>query len=356
MEFGTIFQMTQLEKAFKKIYEKDGGALLERPMTYERYLQLDADKKTLYKEMETYHNTVYNNMYENTVMDIGATPDLEYVEIVQHSRYSYPILHNHAYIELVYVYSGHCLHFVENQAFEMKTGDLCILAPNAMHAISAHEDDAVLINIMMSQKLFDASFLKMMQRSLTLSEFVESILYERKVSPYIIYPTGNDEWLHEIVLHMVKERRKKDYLYNESISLLVRQMFVHILRNYELMAIVSDPICHMQENRIVALMGYIAVNYRSITLAQTADFFGYSRAYMSQILSNYTGKTFTMLVNEEKMKNAAKLLGETRLSLTEIGVEVGCYDASHFTHKFKKIYGMTPTEYRMQKTNDAHGR
>lgn len=352
MEIDSVFQMTQLEKAFKKIYEKDGHALLEQPMTYEQYQQLDTDRKILYRKMEEYRSTVFNNMYENTVADVSANPDLGYVEIVQHRRYSYPILHNHEYIELVYVYSGSCRHFVENQTFEMKTGVLCILAPNAIHAISACEDDAILVNIMMSQKLFDASFLKMMQRSATLSEFVESVLYERRVSPYIIYPTGNDEWMHQLVLHMVKERRKKDYLYNESISLMVRQMFIHILRNYELMAIVSDPICHMQENRVVALMGYIAVNYRSITLAQTADFFGYSRAYMSQILSKYTGKTFTALVNEEKMKNAAKLLRETRLGLTEIGGEVGCYDASHFSHKFKKIYGMTPTEYRTQKTEE----
>lgn len=350
MKLDAVFQMTQLEQAFKKIYEKDGHALLERPMTYEQYLKLDADKKALYGKMEQHRGAVISSMFENTVEGLGNQPDSDYVEIVQHGRYSYPILHNHGYIELIYVYSGRCVHFVENQTFEMKRGDLCILAPNALHAISANADDAVLINIMISQKLFDASFLKMMRRGPALFEFFESILYERKVSPYIIYPTGNDEWLQELVLHMVKERRKKDYLYNESVSLMVRQMFIHILRNYELMAIVSDPICHMQENRIVALMGYIAVNYRSITLAQTADFFGYSRAYMSQILSKYTGKTFTALVDEEKMKHAAKLIEDTGLSLTEIGVEVGCYDASHFTHKFKKIYGMTPTEYRMQKT------
>ena len=48
------------------------------------------------------------------------------------------------------------------------------------------------------------------------------------------------------------------------------------------------------------------------------------------------------------MKNAARLLEETRLSLTEIGEEVGCYDASHFTHKFKNIYGVTPKEYRLR--------
>lgn len=346
MTLDSVFQLTQQEKALKIFYFKGGQALLAEPMTYEKFTSLDTEEKILYEDMEKYHSTVSSTMYENTIMDIGSQPDSDYVEIVVHRRYSYPVMHNHEYIELVYQYSGSSLHFVEDQTIEMKTGDLFILAPNAMHAVSAAADDAVLVNIMVSQKLFDASFLKMMQRGHTLSCFFESILYDKKSSPYIIYPTGDDQWIHDTVLHMVKERKDKDYLYNESVSLLVRQLFIHILRNYELQAIVSDPINHIQENRIVALMGYITVNYRSITLSSTADFFGYSKAYLSQILSRYTGKTFTTLVNEAKMKNAAKLLLETRLSLTEIGAEVGCYDASHFTHKFKKIYGVTPTEYR----------
>lgn len=346
MTLNKVFQLTQQEKALKEYYLKSRQELFTRPMGYEEYISLNTEDKILYQDMEKYHSNVSSAMYENTIMDIGSQTDSEYVEIVIHRRYSYPVMHNHEYVELVYQYSGSSLHFVEDQVIEMKTGDLFVLAPNAMHAVSALADEAVVVNIMVSQKLFDASFLKMMQRGHTLPCFFESILYDKKSSPYIIYPTGEDQWIHDTVLHMAEERKDKDYLYNESVSLLVKQLFIHILRNYELQAIVSDPINHIQENRIVALMGYITVNYRSTTLSSTADFFGYSKAYLSQILSRYTGKTFTTLVNEAKMKNAAKLLRETRLSLTEIGAEVGCYDASHFTHKFKKIYGVTPTEYR----------
>lgn len=346
MAWNKIFQLTQQEKTLKEYYLKGKSEILTKPMTYEEYTALNTEDKILYQDMEKYHSIVANAMYGNTIMDIGKQEDSECVEIVVHRRYSYPVMHNHEYVELVYQYNGSSIHFVEDQTIEMKTGDLFILAPNAMHAVSAITDEAVVVNIMISQKMFDSSFLKMMQRGHTLSCFFESVLYDKKSSPYIIYPTGEDQWIHDTVLHMVEERKDKDYLYNESISLLVRQLFIHILRNYELQAIVSDPINHIQENRIVALMGYITVNYCSITLSSTAEFFGYSKAYLSQILSRYTGKTFTTLVNEAKMKNAAKLLRETKLSLTEIGAEVGCYDASHFTHKFKKIYGMTPTEYR----------
>lgn len=349
MILDTVFQLTQQEKALKDFYLKGRQDMLARPVTYEEFASLETEDKILYQDMEKYHSNTSSAVYENTIMDIGRQSDSDYVEIVLHRRYSYPIMHNHEYIELVYQYSGRSTHFVEDQTIEMKMGDLFILAPNAMHAVSATEDSSVVVNIMVSQKLFDASFLKMMQRGHTLSGFFESVLYDKKSSPYIIYPTGDDQWIHETVLHMVKERKDKDYLYNESVSLLVRQLFIHILRNYELLAIVSDPINHMQENKIVAVMGYITVNYRSITLSSTADFFGYSKAYLSQILSRYTGKTFTTLVNEAKMKNAAKLLVETKLSLTEIGAEVGGYDASHFTHKFKKVYGVTPTEYRSKR-------
>lgn len=52
------------------------------------------------------------------------------------------------------------------------------------------------------------------------------------------------------------------------------------------------------------------------------------------------------------MKNASQLLLETGMSITEISNEVGCYDSSHFTRKFKKEFGMTPNAFRKAHKND----
>lgn len=338
-------ELDDMEKMYKAQYLNGGQDLVTRPMTFSEYESLDASQKKYYEIMEIHHRRVAKNMGESTVYNVFDGPDNK-IEIVRHSRYSYPIMHNHEYVEIIYVYSGSCIHFMEDQSLEMSNGDLCILAPNTIHSISATRDDAILINIMLSKKLFTESFMNMMQRVPSLAHFFESVLYDRNASPYILYPTGDDPWLHELIFHMLSERKEKHHLYNESVSLLVQQMFIHILRYYELNAIVSDPFTHSQDAHIVSLLAYINENIQNVSLEETAKFFGYNKTYLSQLLNKYTGKTFTVYVNELRMKKAAQLLMDPSIKITDIGAEVGCYDASHFNRKFTKVFQMSPKEYR----------
>jgi AraC-like DNA-binding protein len=46
------------------------------------------------------------------------------------------------------------------------------------------------------------------------------------------------------------------------------------------------------------------------------------------------------------MQQAATLLTTTFLSVKEIVRRIGLTDESHFVRDFKRIYGMTPSEYR----------
>ena len=96
----------------------------------------------------------------------------------------------------------------------------------------------------------------------------------------------------------------------------------------------------------MAVIQYISINYNNVSLKEIAQFFGYNEIYLGQMIRKYTNKSFCTIVSELQMKNASILLRESTLSVTEIGYEVGCYDASHFNKKFKKIYGLTPKQYR----------
>lgn len=342
-----LFPLSEREKWFKTEYMNGEDRLLKKPMTYWEYERISQEKKRYYIQVEQYHEELTANAPGNTIKDVGVSGDN--IEVTLHARYSYPIMHNHEYIEMIYVYSGTCRHFVEEQSFLMHTGDVCILTPNAMHAISAEEDEAVIINIMMSKKMFNASFFYLLRGGKVLSDFFERIFYNKRVSPYIIFPTKDDTWMRRTVLEMYRERRKKDYLYNESETLYVKQIFIHLIRRYEMFAIVSNPANHSQENHIVGLMGYISVNYNHITLKEAAKFFGYNETYLGHMIQQYTGKTFSALITELQMNRAKTLLEESSMSVTEIGSEVGCYDSSHFIRKFKAAYGSSPSAYRKQK-------
>lgn len=343
-----FFQLSEREKYYKREYENGGAKYLEKPMSIWEFEKINNSKqREHYVELERYHKELTTYSQGNTVREPAVDGDS--IEIVVHSRYGYPILHNHEYIELIYVYSGTCLHFVEDKSFEMRKGDVCLLTPNAMHAISAVQDDAVIINIMMSKNMFDTSFFQLLKGEKVLSEFFEHIFYHTQVSPYILFPTGEDSKVQDIVKQMYLERKRKEYLCNESQILYVKQLFIHLIRRYEMFAIIANPMNHAQENHIIGIIGYITVNYNHTSLKETAAFFGYNETYLGQMIQRYTGKTFCNLVTEIQMNHAKSLLKDSKLSITEIGNEIGCYDSSHFSRKFKGAFGMTPKEFRKKK-------
>jgi AraC-like DNA-binding protein len=46
-----------------------------------------------------------------------------------------------------------------------------------------------------------------------------------------------------------------------------------------------------------------------------------------------------------KLKKAAKLLVEKKLSVTQIALEIGFNSPSHFTKAFKQMFNCLPSEY-----------
>jgi AraC-like DNA-binding protein len=343
-----ILPLTENERRFKELYENDGEKYLQTSMTLSEYRSLPDKRRIMDKIISTYH--VENRSAEdiNTIRDIRLPGSDDMIHLSIHGRYSYPLLHNHDYIELIYVWHGQCTHFVNHAKFEMHTGDFCILSPNTVHAISAVHDDDIILNIIVSKSFFGSSFMKLLRKEPAITDFFESIFYHKGGIPYILYPTGSDETFHSLVTSLYRESLSGTYLYNESMSLYVRLIFTYLLRHYETNAVIANPMNNSQDDNIVPLISYISANYDHITLNSTAALFGYNVAYLSQLLRHCTGKSFSMMVNEIQMRNAMSLLSDTSLPVTEIAYRVGCYDASHFVRKFKTAFHMTPTQFRKQ--------
>lgn len=53
---------------------------------------------------------------------------------------------------------------------------------------------------------------------------------------------------------------------------------------------------------------------------------------------------------QTRMKRAAQLIAENQHSISEISLMVGISNAQYFSRCFKKVYQMTPTEYREKST------
>ena len=83
-----------------------------------------------------------------------------------------------------------------------------------------------------------------------------------------------------------------------------------------------------------------------ITLSYLAQESGYSERHLSRIFTRLVGMPPMHYLNEVRLRRAAALLSEERLSVTEIAAAVGIGESSKFARRFRQKFGMTPTEYK----------
>ena len=121
---------------------------------------------------------------------------------------------------------------------------------------------------------------------------------------------------------------------------MVLSLFMHIARRYRLEK--PDISADTLPGKIVQ---YIHSHPESVTLKEIADHFSYHPNYISTLLHQELGKTFSQIVLEKRMDRAVILLQGTTLSIEEIAAMLGYSNHSNFYKAFKEYYGKTPREY-----------
>ena len=85
---------------------------------------------------------------------------------------------------------------------------------------------------------------------------------------------------------------------------------------------------------------------RNFSLGEMAESVNLSPPYFCSLFKSITGVPPAKYLKTLRMQQAATLLTTTFLSVKEIVCRVGFSDDSHFVRDFKRVYGVTPSEYR----------
>lgn len=92
---------------------------------------------------------------------------------------------------------------------------------------------------------------------------------------------------------------------------------------------------------------YIAQHYKDdLSLQDVAGAMRYSDAYFCKIFKKYFNRSFIVYLNELRIEKAKKMLDDAVRNIKEISSEVGYRDANYFAKVFKRLTGMTPSDYR----------
>src|SRR5207237_792230 len=102
--------------------------------------------------------------------------------------------------------------------------------------------------------------------------------------------------------------------------------------------------------RLAAILDHIAAHFHEpeLSLAAVAEAQGISPRYLHHLIET-TGKSYTQHVNELRLQKAFTLLSQARgreRRISDIALEAGFSDLSHFNRLFRSRFGDTPSGVR----------
>ena len=99
--------------------------------------------------------------------------------------------------------------------------------------------------------------------------------------------------------------------------------------------------------RVEQAIAFIEENYqRDLSLCKVAGAVHLSIWYLCHLFKAETGETPARYLKMVRMRRARALLENSLLSIKEVMNKVGMGDQSHFAKDFKRVYGLTPSEFR----------
>lgn len=110
-----------------------------------------------------------------------------------------------------------------------------------------------------------------------------------------------------------------------------------------------DTLDITENGMILNVIDFIRSNYqRDITLSEAAEGCCVTPEYLSRIFCRETGVNFTSFLQNFRVSTAKRLLLSGNYKVYEVAEMVGFHDQKYFVKVFKKLCGVTPSEYKRE--------
>lgn len=99
---------------------------------------------------------------------------------------------------------------------------------------------------------------------------------------------------------------------------------------------------------VLQAMSYIGEHYGdpNITVGEIAQSIGLSEGHLSHTFKKETDYTLLNYLTRYRIHKAMELLKDCRVKVYEVAQQVGYKDITYFSATFKKVVGVTPSEYQ----------
>lgn len=293
---------------------------------------------------QTIDKSIFYNENSNVIDYHHLLNENQMFSVRKHVRFCEYPSHRHNYIELMYVYGGKMTHIINQQKLTIHEGELLLLNQNIEHSIHYCDENDIIFNFIIRPEFLQ--FLStMVEDDNAVSKFIFDTLYSYdNDGEYLVFKTQNNMKVHHYIESIIFNLYEPQ-LYNElELKFLVGLLLTELMNHPEkIESYTGDSYEKILGSQILK---YIVTHYQDGTLMDLSQNIHQPDYKICKIIKKQTGKTFTQLLQEEKLKAAVKLLMTTQLPLSDIIQTVGYENISYFYRIFKKSFHMTPQEYR----------
>ena len=233
--------------------------------------------------------------------------------------------HNHEGFEVYYMKEGKCHYFIDDVSYDIVSGDVVLIPEGTLHGTSYGSKPCtrLLIN-------FNSSIIS------------QKILNSIKGVGHLYRNPSTVTIIDNIFSGIEREYNIGDEISAIALKNYAEALLVIMIR-YE-----NEKINHDRNSIIDATIKYIQANYMStIRLADVAKMLSVSEEHLSRTFKKETTFGFSEYITLIRLQKAEHMLkNEPSRAVTEVAYACGFNDSNYFSFKFKKAYGMTPTELR----------
>lgn len=161
---------------------------------------------------------------------------------------------------------------------------------------------------------------------------------EMGVRHYLLKPVDDEELLEAIrqTVFRIVEKRSIEKLKMESKS-----------GNFDDRMFKNFGKGKIKDKYLEKALNYIADHCnRNLTIKEVADTLHISSSYLWKLFANHMKHTFNEYLTLCRVRRAVEYLKDENLKIYEISEACGYKDTRYFSSVFKKIVGITPTDYR----------
>lgn len=261
-------------------------------------------------------------------------------------RYGIPTgamqMHNHGFYELMYIKEGEYACFVDNCLYTLRKGDFLLIDRDRLHHYQyvekRHEKCERLLVWITREYLLQLS-----------AEVDLTACFSQKGAPAYHFPGNQSRRLISFLYWMKEsaweegtkegERRLLERTYLTLFFVMLNRLCSQSVFQFSMEEIMPNPLTKKVFDYIDAHIG------EAITVEELADATALSKYYFLRSFKELTGMTVHDFVVTKRLVYASSLIADGE-AISQVWMRCGFSDYSSFFRNFKKVYGMSPREFK----------